>query len=247
MKKNLKKVLITTFVVTQLLITTVSAKEMQRYIFEFNSIKQTDIAYQGKERMYYFLDKEVNKELDSIVAEFKPQGKTDFEQLKSVCNFFKQLGLKVSEDSTYNSYHQIENIKNGHTKCLGVTVLGGKLLEKTDIEYRYVLRQRKYRNDILGNPVDAGHIFIEVKTDKGKWMQLDFANMLYSYYAEFAEEYLKDDIKIANKRETNEIMNRKFYNEEKPEQEGIYREFVVSPTYKQGKQIDNKLQLINNL
>lgn len=246
MNKKFKKLLITIALITQFIVIPVTAKEMQTYIRELNSIQDTDLAWQGTNRMYKYLDAEINKELDPIVENFKPQGDTDFEKMKSVGDFIKELGLVYSPHTEYNSYHQIENIKNGHTKCLGVTILGGKLLDKTGLEYRFVLTQDKYRTNPLGSPVDGGHIYTEVKTDKGNWMVLELTQMLYTTNYDYVKDFLQTDIDIANKIPPEEAPYRKLKTKYGT-REDIYQEFVVSPSYKQGKRIDNKIQIVNNL
>ena len=243
---KIKNLIITTAIAIQFITVPVMAKEMQTYIRELNNIEETDVAWQGTHRMYYYLDAEINKELDPIVETFKPQGKTDLEKLKSVGNFITDLGIVYSPQNEYNSLHQIENIKYGHTQCLGVTILGSKLLDKTGLEYRFVLRQDKYRNNPLGSPVDGGHINAEVKTDKGKWMELEFTQMLYTTNYDYVKDFLETDLYIANKIPPKDAAYRKIKTKYGT-REDIYQEFVVSPSYKQGKRINNQIQVINNL
>lgn len=205
------------------------------------------LAYNGKERMYYFVDTEENQELKPILDAYTPRGKTDIEKITSVIRYMESLGLVYSERNNYNSYHQISNIKRGHTMCLGATILGAKLLDKTGLEYRYVLAWKKSRINPVEPSKTGGHIYLEVKTDKGKWFSWEPTQVISNPNKVDLADFVKIDINCANGRNEAEIAERLFYDSIGKITENDYREFVVSPVYKNGKIIGNKLRIFNDL
>lgn len=205
------------------------------------------LAYNGKERMYYFVDAKVNEELQPIVDAYKPSGKTDIEKITSVTRYMESLGLVYSEKNKYNSYHQIENIKQGHTMCLGATILGAKLLDKTNLEYRYVLSWKKSRINPIEPSQTGGHIALEIKTDKGKWVLWEVTLIICNPKKVDLMPFIAYDIDHANEREEIDIPERTFYESIGTITETDYREFVVSPSYKNGEIVDNYLKIFNDL
>lgn len=211
-----------------------------------NEIKAKS-AIVDKNRLYLYLNREENKQLDPIANAFKPTGKTDLEKLMSVVRYVESLGLTYSPMTNENISNQINNIKYGHTMCLGASVLGGKLMDKTGIEYRYVLKVTKSRLNPIAEAKNGGHIILEVKTDEGKWMEFDPTEILCNPGKIDLMPTIRFDINRANSRKEAEIPERIFNRLIGPVREDQYRNFIVSPVYKSGKMIDSHLKIYNEL
>lgn len=202
----------------------------------------------GRQALYFFIDSEKNKELDAFVEDFTPDKSSDVSKIKSVTTFFKDHGLIYSPKTEYNVEHQIENIKYGHTMCLGATMLGAKLLDKTDMEYRYVLKRKKIKDSVSISSVDGGHIALEIKTDKGNWLEFDPTRILcYAANATEMGNIFQMEMMAANDIGNKEIIQRSLTGTLSQFNQNEFIEFVVSPVYKNGKMIGNKLQVFATL
>ncbi len=95
--------------------------------------------------------------------------------LTAVCSTVINMNLTYGGDV----YQQIESIENGYTKCCGVTWLVAKLLDKTMIEYRFVL-QHDTNSPTNYDYKNAGHIYLEVKSPDGSWRVLEACELLTS-------------------------------------------------------------------
>lgn len=200
-----------------------------------------------KNRLYLFLNKEENKQLDPIANAFNPTGKTDLEKLMSVVRYVESLGLTYSPETDYNLKNQVNNIQYGHTMCLGASILGGKLIDKTGMEYRYVLKLIKTRSNPVAEAEGGGHIILEVKTSEGKWMEFDPTEILCK-----SEDYdlmpsIRFDLNRTNARKESDIPERIFNRLIGDVGDNEYRNFVVSPVYKSGNMIDSNLRIYNEL
>lgn len=211
-----------------------------------NNKKRAEVTEKGRQALYFFIDSEKNRELDSFAEDFVPDKSSDVAKIKSVVKFIKDKGLKYSESTEYNVEHQFEHMKEGHTMCLGITMLGAKLLDKSDMEYRYVLKRRKIKDSVSIGSVSGGHIALEAKTDKGNWMELDLTRVICSKTnADFGIIFAME-VKVTDEKGDKEVNNRSITRGLENPGENEYLEFVVSPSYKNGQMIDNKLQLFTN-
>ncbi|MDO5714966.1 MAG: transglutaminase domain-containing protein [Tissierellia bacterium] len=144
-------------------------------------------------------------------------------QIQEVYNHLKNSGIHYGKElSKHNTLHQIENIENGFTFCLGFTYLGIQLLNKTDIEYRLVT---EYQEDIFTGQVatdKTSHMFLEVKTKDGNWVNFDLS--LIEYF---------DSINL-NGSPTISKRNSSFLGKSA---ESVI--FMVSPSIKKGQAIPN--------
>lgn len=211
-----------------------------------NNKTRAAVTEKGRQAVYFFINSEKNRELDSFVEDFVPDKSTDVAKIKSVVKFIKDKELKYSERTEYNLDHQFENMTDGHTMCLGITMLGSKLLDKADMEYRYVLKRKKIKDTISINGVSGGHIALEAKTDKGNWMELDLTRVICSKTNADFGMIFEMEVKATDKKGEKEVYNRSITRSLENPTENEYLEFVVSPSYKNGEMIDNKLQLFTN-
>ncbi len=84
----------------------------------------------------------------------------------------------INMNITYGGdlYKQIESIENGSTMCCGATWLVANFLDKTTIEYRFVL-QHDVEDPTHYDYKNAGHIYLEVLTPNG-WHILEPCELL---------------------------------------------------------------------
>lgn len=259
-KKKLMCSLLFVVMVTQVLISNVFAFEKFYYSVDVTKSDEEIVALASpedkikaqsavvdKNRLYLFLNKEENNQLDPIADAFKPTGKTDLEKLMSVVRYVESLGLTYSPETDYNLKNQVNNIKYGHTMCLGASILGGKLMDKTGMEYRYVLKLIKTRSNPVAEAEGGGHIILEVKTNEGKWMEFDPTEILCNPGKIDLMPTIRFDINRANSRKEAEIPERIFNRLIGPVGDNQYRNFIVSPVYKSGKMIDSNLKIFNEL
>ncbi len=87
----------------------------------------------------------------------------------------------INMNLTYGGdpYKQIDAIETGFTKCLGATWLTARLLDQTNIEYRFILQRNTnslYEYDFT-NP---SHMYLEIKDLNGTWKILEPCELLNS-------------------------------------------------------------------
>lgn len=259
MNKRVKQVLIV-LAAAQMLLVNVFAGSRYYFSIDTNKTKQenlenakeenqlkTRVAEYGRFTMYYFLDNEDKKAFKPQVDAFKSVGKTDYEKLLEIVKYFRTLGLKYGPRNDAGVVNQIKNIPNGYTMCAGAALFSGELLNKTGLEYRYVLRRYRDRGDLTALATDGGHIYLEVKTDKGNWMEFD-PTAIISYGRNWNyNNVLSKNIKAANSRGFAEMPDRNYKQNIVKKKNNEYREYIVSPVYKNGEKIDSKLHIFNDL
>lgn len=259
MHKRVKQVLIGA-VAAQMLLVNVFAGSKHYFSVDTNKTKQenlenakaenelkTRVAEYGRFTMYYLLDHEDKSAFKPQVDAFTSVGKTDYEKLLEIVKYFRQLGLKYGPRNDAGALNQIKNIPNGYTMCTGAALFSGELLNKTGLEYRYILRRYRDRGDLTALATDGGHIYLEVKTDKGNWMEFD-PTPIISYGRNWNyNNVLYNNIKAANSRGFAEMPDRNYKQNIVKKKNNEYREYIVSPVYKNGEKIDSKLHIFNDL
>lgn len=205
------------------------------------------ITERGRWALYFFIDHQKNSLLDDYVKNFTPKMGSDVEKMQSVIQFIEDRDIIYSKNPKEDIKYQIENVEKGHTMCLGITILGAKLLDKTDLEYRYVLKRKKSRDILSKQSIGPTHINLEVRTDKGRWMEFDLGEVISNPDKIDLKMMAMVERDFANNRDTDEIVERTLTKNMENTCPSEYYEFVVSPPYKNGKMLNNKLKVYNTL
>lgn len=212
-----------------------------------NEAVKAKVAEYGRYTLDYYFNYEGVKELQPLVDSFQPKGQSDYSKLLDVVKYFRQLNLKYGPRTEEGTTHQVLNIHKGYTQCFGAAIFAGKLLDKSNIEYRYVLSRYRDRRNLLKDTTDGGHIYLEVKTDAGNWMEFDPTEII-SYGRNWNyNKRIKNQINVANKRGSVEMPDRNYKRNIVKKKSTEYREYVVSPVYKNGGIVDSRLMIFNDL
>lgn len=252
--KNIKNVIIVGVIGGTLATSTVCAQNMDQFHFQVDSnktfkdyldtIELNDKNYvdmAGKYNyylrfQYIFPDKIEDGYFNKLVDNFKSTGNTNKEKFNSVMKYMSNLKLTYAMNpGPEDNYTQIKSLKNGRAMCQGATILAAKLMDKTGIEYRYVLEEYIHDNTLEVGTI-GGHTYLEIKTDNGKWFKFNCTDPIHiKNQSKLLGKYNKawDN---ASKRSEPEILNRTHHLKKI---NGQHIEYLVSPIYKNGKKLDN--------
>lgn len=251
---KIKKLIVAGVLGSTLVTTVVCAQNMDQFHFQVDSSKTfmdyfdsidlndknyTDIAgkYNYYLRFQYIFPEKIEDEyFNKVVDNFNPTGNTNKEKFNSVMRYMSNLKLTYAMDpGPEDNYTQIRSLKNGRTMCQGATILAAKLMDKTGIEYRYVLEEYIYDNTLEVGTV-GGHTYIEIKTDNGKWFKFNCTDPIHiKNQSKLLEKYNKA-WDSASKRSEPEILNRVSCLKKI---KGQHIEYLISPVYKDGKKLDS--------
>lgn len=120
---------------------------------------------------YSFLDNDgIQLPRDSraykIVESFIPEHVGFEKQIQNICKHLEKQKIRYNDNTVWE---QISNVEKGYTACLGYNFLTAKMLNKTNIYYKTVIRL-EYDNN--GEQI-KGHIFLIVSPDNKMWYELD--------------------------------------------------------------------------
>lgn len=111
---------------------------------------------------------------NSIINDFQTSGSLD-NQLKDVIKTVAGMDIRYGGDNSVQG--QVSGLDLGYTMCNGVTWVTSRLLDKTGLEYRYVILYPvvSATNETI---TGAGHMYLEVKNANGSWMIFGTVEML---------------------------------------------------------------------
>lgn len=251
---KIKKLIVTGVLGSTLVTTVVCAQNMDQFHFQVDSNKTfkdyldtielndknyADMAgkYNYYLRFQYIVPEKIEDEyFNKIVSNFNPTGNTNKEKFNSVLKYMNNLKLKYEMDpGPEDNYTQIKSLRNNRTMCQGATILAAKLMDKTGIEYRYIIEEYIHDNTLNVGEI-GGHMYIEIKTDNGKWFKFNCTDPIHiKNQSKLLGKYNKA-WNNASKRSEPEILNRTHHLKKI---KGEHIEYLISPAYKNGKKLDN--------